>query len=241
MPRKVRIPLSRDESRQAQQRSRARHRDYVASLERRVAEFEQQGVQATVDMQRAARVVAVKNEKLLALLALHGVHQPEIDAFLAMPDVIGATSAGGAQTQPLLSPPSTMTAPAASRPLPIVAEPTSRGTSEETMVPDRPMEGSRSICNNASDCRPANLGLYQTKQSVCNPLLKQSAAGASAEQSHNSRSSGEVTSCETAASIIVNLRGNGDVAEARQVLGCTDNAACSVKNTHLFQLMNELP
>ena len=40
-------------------------------------------MQATIKVQEAARAVAVKNEKLLALLALHGVSHDEISAFLS--------------------------------------------------------------------------------------------------------------------------------------------------------------
>ena len=47
--------------------------------------MERRGVQATKEVQEAARAVAAKNEKLLALLALHGVSDDEINAFLTYP------------------------------------------------------------------------------------------------------------------------------------------------------------
>ncbi|KAI0804004.1 hypothetical protein GGR55DRAFT_660796 [Xylaria sp. FL0064] len=48
-----------------------------------------------------------------------------------------------------------------------------------------------------------------------------------------------VTSCDAAASIIAGFHGHGDVSRARMVLGCDDAASCHVKNTRLFQLMDE--
>ncbi|KAI1297565.1 hypothetical protein F5Y03DRAFT_398448 [Xylaria venustula] len=48
-----------------------------------------------------------------------------------------------------------------------------------------------------------------------------------------------ITSCDAAASIIAGFQGHGDVSRARKALGCDDVADCHVKNTRLFQLMDE--
>lgn len=68
--------------RDSQRRSRARKRELVESLQTRIAEFERRGVQATLDMQQAARAVATENRRLRELLALHGVGDAEVDVFL---------------------------------------------------------------------------------------------------------------------------------------------------------------
>lgn len=225
----MRIPASRDESRHAQQRSRARHKDYVASLERRITEYEQQGVQATLEMQRAARAVAAKNEKLLALLALHGVEQREIDSFLAVPEIDQSMPRQGCS-------PSTLADRAAPQADSMVSEPVPTSNSR-TGAPVLQLETQVNNRNRDSRCGPSDSNILRPEQSICNPL-------SSSDQLSIGISTGsptEVTSCEMAASIIVNLRGSGDLAEARQVLGCADNTPCSVKNTHLFQLMNEMP
>ncbi|RYP63057.1 hypothetical protein DL769_007083 [Monosporascus sp. CRB-8-3] len=96
MPRKTRIPEDPARNRENQQRCRARRREYVQELERRVREYERRDAEATCEMQRAAQVVAWKNERLLALLALHGVSRAEIDAFLQPPDGVGAAAAAAA-------------------------------------------------------------------------------------------------------------------------------------------------
>lgn len=47
-----------------QRRARQRHRDYIETLERKVKQFESEGVQATVEIQAAARGVVKENERL---------------------------------------------------------------------------------------------------------------------------------------------------------------------------------
>jgi hypothetical protein len=44
-------------------------------------------------------------------------------------------------------------------------------------------------------------------------------------------------SCETAASIITSMRGNGDREQARSQLGCKSGEHCSVKNMKVLQVM----
>ncbi|KAI0174602.1 hypothetical protein BJ166DRAFT_151977 [Pestalotiopsis sp. NC0098] len=228
MPRKVRIPASKDESRQAQQRSRARHRDYVAGLEMRIAEYERRGVHATLEMQRAAREVAATNERLLALLALRGVSQQEVEAFLGeqnshVPDPVPDEDADAAGAAPRIH-------GAAATMEDSGSGPTCHRSSQDT----RRGEDSGS--------RPADLLHRRHAQNVCMPLSQQDSPLGQVEERTASALSKEVTSCETAATMIVNLRGTAEgLSEARQALGCSGNMPCSVKNTHLFQLMSEIP
>ncbi|EAT83278.2 hypothetical protein SNOG_09086 [Parastagonospora nodorum SN15] len=46
-------------------------------------------------------------------------------------------------------------------------------------------------------------------------------------------------SCETAATIIVEMRGDGDVDSIRASLGCTSREECSVRNSTVLQIMDE--
>ncbi|KAH6646033.1 hypothetical protein BKA67DRAFT_541024 [Truncatella angustata] len=234
MPRKVRVPASKEESREAQQRSRARHREYVANLEQRVSDYEKRGVNATQEMQRAARAVAWKNERLLVLLALHGVQHDEIDAFLAAPEAVGNPS----QSQVRY----TSTTPTG--PSPAITQPDSDSMAPSVNisvvnVPSYHQNVKDTACSKVASCGPAGPGVGYVETRTCRPFPEQSSGSAPASVS--ACSSSQVTSCEAAASIIMNLRGHGDVTEARQTLGCTDSNSCSVKNTDLFQIMNEMP
>lgn len=199
-------------------------------------------------MQRAARVVAVKNEKLLALLALRGVKQYEIDAFLDATESDVATFGTP-------SPPSQSTAPITTL---ATREHSFNRAIYETNHETHARDGSRD---------PETVDLVSTRDGVCaiedgittsterNAKCRQricapSQGGTPVERRTEGTpayvnlatcsTSEEVTSCDTAATILANFHGHGDVSEAREVLGCSSSNNCSVKNTHLFQLMDEV-
>ncbi|KAF9874903.1 hypothetical protein CkaCkLH20_07597 [Colletotrichum karsti] len=65
-----------------QRRSRARHKEFVDELQRKVQEYEKRGVEATVQMQKAARDVSIENARLKSLLASRGVSAEQIEAYL---------------------------------------------------------------------------------------------------------------------------------------------------------------
>ncbi|KAH7165688.1 hypothetical protein EDB81DRAFT_261487 [Dactylonectria macrodidyma] len=70
-----------------QRRSRARHKEYVEGLQAKLQELERRGVEATLEMQQAARNVNIENSRLRMLLSYHGVTTEEIDKFLkSFPD-----------------------------------------------------------------------------------------------------------------------------------------------------------
>ncbi|KAG7294511.1 hypothetical protein NEMBOFW57_004586 [Staphylotrichum longicolle] len=60
-------------------RYRARQKEYVADLERRLADTRARGISATIQVQLAARKVAAENECLRQLLRLAGFDDDEID------------------------------------------------------------------------------------------------------------------------------------------------------------------
>ena len=68
--------------RENKRRSRARQKEYVQQLERRCREYEQAHVQATVEMQVAARKVAGDNKMLRLLLRKMGADDHMIDSWL---------------------------------------------------------------------------------------------------------------------------------------------------------------
>ncbi|KAL2142746.1 hypothetical protein VTI28DRAFT_763 [Corynascus sepedonium] len=74
---------NRNRIRDNQRRSRARRKEYLEELEQRLQLAEQRGLQASLELQAAARRVADENRKLRALLRLHGASDRAIDAHLA--------------------------------------------------------------------------------------------------------------------------------------------------------------
>ncbi|KAK3943856.1 hypothetical protein QBC46DRAFT_22445 [Diplogelasinospora grovesii] len=65
-----------------QRRSRARRKEYLQELEQRLRLVELQGIEASSEIQLAARKVAEENKKLRMLLNRHGINDDSIDAFL---------------------------------------------------------------------------------------------------------------------------------------------------------------
>lgn len=65
-----------------QRRSRARRREYVQELEQRLRVYELQGVEASTEVQMAARSVAEENRQLRELLNRHGVSDDHIAHYL---------------------------------------------------------------------------------------------------------------------------------------------------------------
>ncbi|KAK3352734.1 hypothetical protein B0T25DRAFT_517953 [Lasiosphaeria hispida] len=62
-------------------RYRARRKEYIADLETKLAEAREQGVQATKEVQLAARQVALENGRLRDLLRLAGFSHGDIDSW----------------------------------------------------------------------------------------------------------------------------------------------------------------
>ncbi|KAJ3454887.1 hypothetical protein MRS44_013487 [Fusarium solani] len=76
-----------------QRRSRAWRREYLQELEQRIRVYEFQGVEASSEVQQAARRVAEENGQLRGLLNRHGITEDEIYRYLH-------TSGAAAQTDP---------------------------------------------------------------------------------------------------------------------------------------------
>lgn len=65
-----------------QRRSRARRKEYLQELEQRLRLYEQQGVEASTEIQQAARRVVDENKRLRLLLNENGISDNSIDSYL---------------------------------------------------------------------------------------------------------------------------------------------------------------
>lgn len=74
------------QNRDNQRRSRARNRELMGEMRKQLQEYERRGVEASLEMQRAARNVERENRCLRIMLARRGVLPDEIQAFLQLPD-----------------------------------------------------------------------------------------------------------------------------------------------------------
>ncbi len=103
--------LSQDEAnlariRDNQRRSRARRKEYQQELEQRVRAFEEQGVEASTEVQQAARRVAEENKKLRALLNQAGISHASIETYLRTGDAsTGIGESRGGSSTAIVRPP----------------------------------------------------------------------------------------------------------------------------------------
>jgi len=89
-----------------QRRSRARRKEYLQELESKLRQCELQGVEASSEIQTAARKVAEENKKLRALLSQQGVRDESIETYLQTSStddmVIGGQYGGQSQAVQVL-------------------------------------------------------------------------------------------------------------------------------------------
>ncbi|KAF2967177.1 hypothetical protein GQX73_g6402 [Xylaria multiplex] len=218
MPRKVRPPADPAQNRENQQRSRARRRAYLAGLEARVREFEAREVYATMEMQRAAREVAWSNERLVELLATRGVSRAQVDEFLRR--CKEERNRGAAVEKPAISSPGI---------------PLDSASVQTELTECEGIENRNYACADGQT-RDTDAGMGTAVDgngiNICGEISKRSPDADAGQRAL-------ITPCDAAASIIAGFQGHGDVSHARKVLGCSDVTNCHVKNTRLFQLMDE--
>ncbi|RYP01602.1 hypothetical protein DL764_006168 [Monosporascus ibericus] len=258
MPRKIRIPEDPARNRENQQRCRARRREYVQELERRVREYERRDSEATYEMQRAAQAVVWKNERLLALLALHGVSRAEIDAFLQQPDGVGAAAAANNATPSAagFTPVTAISAGGVGAPSGGGAKLDGLGISSNAKAGSPGHEPlARACCATRKSDESCSAGTdsqssYEAPETdILSRQPDPTSSDTPADNVHlpatgigaSNGSQAQVTSCDAAATIIADLQGHGDASQARRLLDCGDSSNCHVKNTRLFQLMVETP
>ncbi|OIW32812.1 hypothetical protein CONLIGDRAFT_153727 [Coniochaeta ligniaria NRRL 30616] len=241
MPWKNRTAETKQRVRENQRRSRARRDELLRDLQQRLDEHERLGFQATLEMQQAALQVARENESLRTLLLQKGVSDAEVAEFLRhggptpvddiqlvqtrLPCRARATTSipRVASVTALLNPDQPKTPPAYSRlpeTLPRSPPRTNEGISQGIEPPATP----------SLDDTPASTAAWPSTGESTPLQLPEPDIG---------RNSGMETSCDVAAAILANMQGHEDTSRARVVLGCTSPSNCIVKNTRVFDLLDE--
>ena len=232
-----------------QRRSRARHREFVEDLKARVREYERRGVQATLEMRQAARAVALENARLRSLLALRGVSEEEIEAYLAsfhhhhhhdnnndnnnaqpsgdptFPRQAGRPMSHAASPAPALD----MLAVLADA----SAQQTGYGQSAQYLPAAMRTGGVEARGRVPEACTPSSSSSSGSSgKSTENAKRNPSAPGEKTASSHLEMS------CTAAAEIMASISYRDRSEElAREALGCSGPGECFVKNTKLFELL----
>ncbi|KAK0709259.1 hypothetical protein B0T26DRAFT_653008, partial [Lasiosphaeria miniovina] len=216
--------------RENQRRSRARRREFVENLQTRVQEYERRGVEATLEMQRIARAVALQNSRLRSLLTSAGVSNSEVERYLDSfhddedlgyePTIPPTGHHYPLELQLQHRPPGSPDRP------PFSGMPTSK--------PARSGPSTQSSNDGREDPRTAPSDRYASWSASAD----HDRMSATSDSSPNADPSPMEMSCSVAASIIVSMQRGQDERRTREALGCQGTKECLVKNTMLFQFLD---
>jgi hypothetical protein len=218
-------------------------------------------------MQRAARKVAQENVRLRSLLAHHGVRQDEVEIYLRSFDEVEALKiapiAAAATSKPHQHGSSERASNVALDALQasVYNQRASHGiVDNNSNVHSLEVHASNltSIAQHpetsglVSDCQiqtvppssRATENLYDVQDNrrfddVECPNTSDCFCPPTAIVTNQNSSCGLEISCETAANIIVEMRGEGDLDSVRASLGCVGREKCSVRNSTVLQIMDE--
>jgi hypothetical protein len=250
--------------RENQRRSRNRKKELIDELQERVHQYERQGVAATLDMQRAARSVAEENRRLRSLLACHGVSQNEVESYLQSfndgeASMNAAVASPHHQNEMVVNHSRvTLGAAQASNHARCVGQ---QNVNNSACIPPAEPRTKEVITTSSYSGSTAPLFINQTQQTTkpvsrppeihhdirngqaiddmecpntadcfCPPTTK--------PQTQPSNSSLEI-SCERAAAIITEMRGDVDMETIRASLGCAGRTECNVRNSTVLQILDE--
>jgi hypothetical protein len=260
-----------------QRRSRARRKEYVENLERKVQEYERRGVEATLEMQHAARTVALENSRLKMMLAKMGAGDAEIDAFLAAcQDREAAEALSSVSLRPIhhdhkddggvdvksarpgrkneaslhghghgldMKP---RTPASHQHPFYMSGDAdgstaSTRGTPLDVLASATLQQGS--CCQGKTQCvttaseAPSPSTVETNTRAVTPTSAYAPTLSPAATTVVHEFSSPMEMSCNAAAAIIAEMQGHGNTSAAKVRLGCNGQQECVVKNTALFQIL----
>lgn len=263
-PAQIKTTASTIQNRNNQRLARARRKELIDDLQKRLHEYERRGVEASLEMQQAARLVTLENQRLRLLLAARGISQQEITAHLSAYD----TPRDGAEARPgSIPPPWNHRCAATGHAVDTVkAGPTpstfNRLPSPPTTAvssPDPAPLGYASPGPASSVLEASDYGIKEARQEpgqghappLFHDMQGQDAPGTLPSMSDfywppvspasvsDSASSPEM-SCLEAASILAGISQNADSACHQLLLGCIGNEDCTISSARVFQLMVEL-
>lgn len=192
-------------------------------MRRRLQEYEQRSVQATLEVQRATRALVLENKLLRVLLTQHGVSCHEIAHIShsrSLPQMPGSThTALGSGSAAIAVYDTDITD----------LIPPEHGTDDDRLP------GSSTYDGVDGPADPANV--FEAF-SLPPPQSVRNTARAPVELITTSRTE---TSCDIAATILADVHGCNDKSLVFAALGCPEAEDCVVKNVRIFELIDQMP
>jgi hypothetical protein len=215
-------------------------------------QLQRQGVKATREVQTAGRKVDEENKRLRALLRLQGLTDANIEEYLSpkSSQVSGASAYHKSPSRPMLQPHLVLSEN--ETPIGIVPNHSAKEDdpgSRQHLFQRQPID----LCSERVSPGSTGASIYSSAGSdnvsmrkttgtqVDSPVRSGVDNGfhskTSATVSRSGSNQGQMTPCETAASIIAGMPGYRDVNDVRQELGCTA-PNCAVENMTLFEMLD---
>ena len=208
-----------------QRRSRARRKEYIQELEQRLQQFETFGVEATREVQMAGRRVAAENAALRSLLRHRGVTDEEVREYMET-----HTSNPGQFTVSSATAPKTRISKAMG---------TRNYHEKNDSSPRTDIGGFNPLPSElAGNTKGEKLNGQLSRVESSVPVDPLTHISSNVEQSNGRRDTGDSTSCEVAAGIIMSMRGHADMRDVRSELGCGSSSSCMVRNMHIFEILD---
>ncbi len=248
-------PNNLNRIRNNQRRSRARRKEYLHELEAKLRKYESTGVEASIEIQASARLVAEENKRLRALLQSRGIMSQEIDTALGAsragpgapskaeileaklstkkPCSSNKSKIGGCSPQPDKS--SHLQTPIGAqdgtpkRPLPLM--PLMTSLQSPISLPASPALKSRLSSSSLTSSSTFSPG---KSSSHLGDKFSEASPDLSAEVSPGN----DTSSCTFAANIITSMRADVSAEDVKAELGCGAEAECKVDNSTFFTTMD---
>jgi hypothetical protein len=185
-----------------------RQKEHIEELKQRIAEFEKNGVEATIAVQQAARRVAQENRVLRDMLELKGVSNEEIESFMRNSSSSSSSSSKNAFLQ----------SSQRSSTLTVAIHPPASNTGC-CSIPITP----QSVASPESNQESISTGtIYHSAPLQVTTITSPVDFG---------------TPCDQAADLLVSMRGV-DREQALAELGCSGRQQCFIKNTELLEILD---
>lgn len=214
----------------------------MEDLQRKVRDYETRGVQATLDMQRAARAVALENSRLRALLSSKGVSDYEVEKFLASSGEGSKAQQRevnshccGSEGSPTASDTPGQDTPSSQASANGAATDTGDAMCLKRLVNDDGPHPFRSL--EPWPAARATQALTTGPRAQSQEQESNASTRTTLPPLHSLSPSPHEMSCSAAAEIIAGAHGHGDECVARSVLGCADSSNCVIKNTQVLQVL----
>lgn len=217
-------PNSLNRIRNNQRKSRARRKEYLQELESKIRKYESMGVEASLEIQASARLVAEENRRLRALLQSRGVVSQEIETAVATSSVEAQAPSRASILEAKLNTKKPCTGEVCK------TDPKSRQSNTSSSV---------SLRTTATNPVPSSSMATPAFSPMDLPShLMDCYEEESRDLSSEISPGNDTTSYTFAVEVITSMRADVSAEDVKAELGCGKGVECNIDNSTLFSIMD---